>query len=125
LEQAGFEVIVSLVESKDHKKDVIITQSLYEGLILDPTDKKIIAFDVATDVSFLIPLSIEGMGINEAKDLLESMGGKVVLNQLNIEDNLDENGDYIVPPGTVVGCSPSWGTYYVQTEGVVITLSYY
>lgn len=125
LEQAGFEVIVSLVESKDHKKDVIITQSLYEGLILDPTDKKIITFDVATDVSFLIPLSIEGMGINEAKDLLESMGGKVVLNQLNIEDNLDENGDYIVPPGTVVGCSPSWGTYYVQTEGVVITLSYY
>lgn len=125
LEQAGFEVIVLLVESKDHKKDEIINQSLYEGMILDPTDKKIINFDVATDISFMIPLSIEGMNVNEAKALLEEMGAKVMLNQLNIEDNLDENGNYIIPQGIVVGCSPSWGTYYVQTEGVVITLSYY
>ncbi|MDI9540980.1 MAG: Stk1 family PASTA domain-containing Ser/Thr kinase [Bacillota bacterium] len=125
LEAAGFEVIVLLVESKDHKKDEIINQSLYEGLILDPTDKKIINFDVATDISFMIPLSIEGMDINEAKELLESMGAKVMLNQLNIEDNLDEDGNYIIPQGIVVSCSPVWGTYYVQTEGVVITLSYY
>ena len=125
LELEGFEVIVLLVESKDHKKDEIITQSLYVGMILDPTDKKIINFDVATDISFMIPLSIEGMNVDEAKALLEEMGAKVMLDQLNIEDNLDENGDYIVPRGTVVSCSPSWGTYYVQTEGVVITLSYY
>jgi serine/threonine protein kinase len=125
LESAGFEVVVSLVESKEHKKDEIIYQSLYEGMILDPTDKKIINFDVATDISFMIPLSIEGMNVNDAKTMLEEMGAKVMLNQLNIEDNLDENGDYIIPPGTVVSCSPSWGTYYVQTDGVVITLSYY
>ncbi len=125
LELAGFEVVVVLVESKDHKKDTIITQSLYEGLILDPTDKKIINFDVATDISFMIPLSIDGMAIDEAKALLESMGAKVMLNQLNIEDNLDENGEYIIPQGIVVSCSPNWGTYYVQTEGAVITLSYY
>ncbi|MGI6607973.1 MAG: Stk1 family PASTA domain-containing Ser/Thr kinase [Erysipelotrichaceae bacterium] len=125
LELAGFEVVVVLVESKDHKKDEIITQSLYEGLILDPTDKKIITFDVATDISFMIPVSIEKMNVNEAKALLEEMGAVVMLQQLNIEDNLDEDGNYIIPQGIVVSSSPNWGTYYVQTEGAAITLSYY
>ena len=57
--------------------------------------------------------------------IVRKYGAKVMLNQLNIEDNLDEDGNYIIPQGIVVSCSPVWGTYYVQTEGVVITLSYY
>ena len=69
LEAAGFEVIVLLVESKDHKKDEIINQSLYEGLILDPTDKKIINL-MCNRYLIYDSLSIEGMDINEAK-LLE------------------------------------------------------
>ena len=47
-----------------------------------------------------------------------------MLNQLNIEDNLDEDGNYYSSRYRSK-LQPVWGTYYVQTEGVVITLSYY
>ncbi len=125
LEKDGFIVTVTTVEDSDKAAGTILFQSLEAGTFIEPTEAKTIFFDVATYKSFLIPENIQGMSIEQAKNLLEQMGARVVFSQLKIEDNLDEKGNYIYPPNTVVKTSPDWNTYYVQTESSTITIYYY
>ncbi len=125
LEKDGFIVTVTNVEDSSKTAGTILSQDIPQGTILEPTDQKTIFFDVATYRSFLIPESIKGTNIEQAKTTLEDLGAKVVFSQLNIEENLDEQGNYIYPPNTVVKTSPAWNTYYVQTENSVITIYYY
>ncbi len=125
LEADGFIVTVTNVEDGSKSAGTILSQNIEEGTVLEPTDQKTIFFNVATYKSFLIPESIKGTNIEQAKTTLEELGAKVVFQQLNIEENLDENGNYIYPPNTVVKTSPEWNTYYVQTENSTITIYYY
>ncbi|MDO4378859.1 MAG: protein kinase [Erysipelotrichia bacterium] len=125
LEKDGFIVTVTTVEDSDKAAGTILFQSIEAGTFIEPTESKTIFFDVATYKSFLIPENIQGMNIEQAKNILEQMGAKVVFSQLKIEDNLDEKGNYIYPPNTVVKTSPNWNTYYVQTESSTITIYYY
>ena len=83
-------------------------------------------FECFQEVSFLIPTNLQGMNITEAKNRLEKLGAEVNLVQLQIEDNMDvETGEYIHPLNTVISVEPAMGTFYVQTEGAAITLTYY
>ncbi len=125
LEAAGIDVLVNQVEDGQKAAGTIIFQDVDAGTIVEPTGNKIITFNVATYVTFWIPESIKGMNIEAAKEELIKMGAQVKLEQKNIEENIDENGNYICQPGTVADCSPSWNTYYVQTPDVTITLYYY
>lgn len=125
LEKDGFIVIVTTVEDSTKSAGTILSQDIKEGTVIEPTDAKTIFFNVATYKSFLIPENIQGMSIEQAKNTLEQLGAKIIFYQLNIEDNLDEKGNYIYPPNTVVRTSPDWNTYYVQTETSTITIYYY
>ena len=126
LEANGFDVLVSTVVDRNHKPGSIIDQSIAKGVRLAPGDNRIISLTVAQEVSFLIPTNLQGMNITEAKNRLEKLGAEVNLVQLPIEDNMDvETGEYIHPLNTVISVEPAMGTFYVQTEGAAITLTYY
>lgn len=125
LQQAGITVNIKEVEDSKNPAGTIIYQDIEEGTVMEPTGNKTILLHVATHITLWIPESLKGMDINQAKTLLESQGASVKLEQLSIEENIDENGNYIYPCNTVVNCSPSWNTYYVQTPDVRITLYYY
>ncbi len=124
LEKNGFTVNVSLLEDKSNEAGTIIFQDIPADTVVEPTDPHTINFNVSTYVSFMIP-ELKNKSIAVAKEMLESMGAKVKLEQMNIETNLDSEGKYIFEPGTVVSCLPECNTYYTQTPGVVITIYYY
>lgn len=136
LEAAGFTVVTTTVSDSTAAAGTILTQNIEAGTVIAPTDVRIISFDVAVEQSFTIPKSILGKNIDEAKTLLEGMGGKVTVQQLEVPtkqvEKVDENGEtYLdtveedVTKGVVIDCDPSVGTYYSQTETSVITLYYY
>ena len=54
------------------------------------------------------------------------MGAVVQLVQLPVESNIDpETGENILPLGTVVTVMPQMGTFYTQSSGAYIELTYY
>ncbi len=74
---------------------------------------------IAAYPNFLIPNNISKMDINDAKENLESMGAKVMFENLEIPTDED------VEEGVVVKTSPSIGTWYTQEESNYITIYYY
>ena len=125
LEKQDFVVTVTTIEDSSKAVGTILTQSIAAGSVIEPTEARAIYFTVATYQAILLPNSIISMDVDQAKQLLEQLGAKVVLQQLKIEDNLDENGEYIYPLNTVVSCNPAVNTYYLQTESSFVTLYYY
>ena len=125
LEKQDFVVTVTTVEDSSKAVGTILTQSIAAGSVIEPTEARAIYFTVATYQAILLPNSIISMDVDQAKQLLEQLGARVVLQQLKIEDNLDENGEYIYPLNTVVSCNPACNTYYLQTESSSVTLYYY
>lgn len=124
LELVGIEVSYTKVVS-DEKVGTILTQkSLSEGDIIYPQDRKYrIEFTVASEKEFVV-INVVGLDIDEAKKKLEDMGGVVELVVLSTDNLSNEELDKI-ERHVVIEQSPESGTYYIQSEGNVITLTYY
>ncbi len=127
LEGDGFTVQVSYVEDSSRSPGTITAQDVEAGTILDPTQKRNIAFTVASAVTIQIPDSLIGMTVSDAEKYLTDKGIKVKTTQLPIEQNpIDPNTEsYTYKTGVVVEVSPNAGTYYTQKEGTYIELKYY
>ena len=125
LEAEGFEVLISEINDGSKADGTILTQSLAAGTSIDPMEPRRIDFQVSRLASFTIPQYLLGVNVQEAKTQLEGMGASVKLSQLPAEQNMNEDGTYIIQPGTVVSISPEPGQVYTQTKGKVITLTYY
>jgi serine/threonine-protein kinase len=127
LEKEGFRVNVYYVEDNAHNAyGTIISQDIPAGTVYQPGNTaRTIAFEIADYPTFTIPASLRGMEINDARAMLEDMGAVVILSQLPIEENIDAQGKYINPLGTVVRTDPAINTVYRQTDGAVLTLYYY
>ncbi len=75
---------------------------------------------IAAYPNFLLPTQLNQMDIDEAKNLIESFGGKVMFQNLAIPDGENE-----VQLGVVVKTSPSIGSWYTQEEDNYVTIFYY
>lgn len=124
LENAGFTVNVTETPDDSKEPGTILTQSLEVGTKLEPLEPKMIDFEVSAVKSFHIP-NVIGWKKEDAKAEIEKEGGKVEFKALPAEENLDEDGNYKVPPGTIVKVDPDVATFYSQTAGKKITLYHY
>ncbi len=126
LEAQGFNVTYSYVDPPEgYSYGEIVSQSIEAGTIVAPNTSRNIRFEIADHVSYFISSSLKGRDVFEVKDELEAQGITVILEKLAIEENIDENGDYIYALSTVVSTDPAFGTYYIQTDGEVLTIYYY
>ena len=126
LEADGFNVDVVEVRDGNYDVGTIISQSVDEGTRLDPMTPRTIQFTVTTSLAFVIPTNLEGRNVDIVKQELENQGAVVKLVQMPIENNIDpETGENIVPVGTVVSVMPEMGSYYTQSKGAYIELTYY
>ena len=126
LEADGFTVDIIEVRNGDYDVGTIIEQSVAEGTKIDPQASRSIQFTTTTAVAFVIPANLEGKNVEQVKNELEAMGAVVQLVQLPVESNIDpETGENIVPLGTVVTVMPQMGTFYTQSSGAYIELTYY
>lgn len=127
LEKEGFRVNVYYVDDVAHSAyGTIISQDVPAGTVYQPGNSgRTISFAIADYPTFTIPPAIRGMKIDEAREMLEQMGAVVIVSQLPIEENIDAQGSYINPLGTVVRSDPAINTVYRQTDGAVLTLYYY
>ncbi|MBQ6654042.1 MAG: PASTA domain-containing protein [Erysipelotrichaceae bacterium] len=127
LEGEGFRVNVYYVEDNSHSEyGTILTQDITPGTVYQPGNSmRTITFNIADYPTFTIPGTIKGMDVQQAKAMLEDMGAVVILSQLDIENNIDAQDNYINPLNTVVKTDPMINSVYRQTDGAVLTLYYY
>ena len=124
LEKIGIEVNYSSVQS-DEKFGTILSQKyLKEGDIIYPEYNKYqVDFTVAGEKEFVM-IEVIGMHHTEAKKLIEDLGGVVEFVVLNTS-NITEEELQSIKIGHIVAQTPDSGTYYIQSKGNVITLTYY
>ncbi len=94
------------------------------GTKLDPNRLVEIKFVVSAETEFVIPLNIVGMNVEEAKRVLEELGGEVALYPMSTEGLSEEELEKI-ERNVVIQVNPAGGSIYVQRDGVMITLYYY
>lgn len=124
LEEIGIEVVITKVSS-DKKVGTILTQKyLTPGTEIDPNDRTYkISFEVAGEKEFVM-LEYIGKPIQDAVNELESFGAKVETVKLSIENLTPEELEGI-QLNVVIAQTPESGVYYIQSEGKVVTLTYY
>ncbi|WP_281627124.1 Stk1 family PASTA domain-containing Ser/Thr kinase [Traorella massiliensis] len=124
LEEMNIEVVVNKVSS-DQPTNTILTQDILEpGAEIDPDDRKYrIRFSVAGEKEFVM-MNLVGKPIEEAQKTLTDLGAVVELEVLSTEV-MSEEELLEIEKGVVITQSQEQGTYYIQSEGKVITLSYY
>ncbi|WP_071442508.1 Stk1 family PASTA domain-containing Ser/Thr kinase [Traorella massiliensis] len=124
LEEMNIEVVVNKVSS-DQPTNTILTQDILEpGAEIDPDDRKYrIRFSVAGEKEFVM-MNLVGKPIEEAQKTLTDLGAVVELEVLSTE-GMSEEELLEIEKGVVITQSQEQGTYYIQSEGKVITLSYY
>lgn len=124
LEEIGIEVLVTKVAS-DKKVGTILEQKyLAPGTEIDPNDRTYkISFEVAGEKEFVMSNYI-GMPIQDAVNELKSLGAKVETVKLPTENLTPEELEGI-QLNVVIAQTPDSGTYYIQSEGKVVTLTYY
>ena len=124
LEEMNIEVVVNKVSS-DQPTNTILTQDILEpGAEIDPDDRKYrIRFSVAGEKEFVM-MNLVGKPIEEAQKALTDLGAVVELEVLSTE-GMSEEELLEIEKGVVITQSQEQGTYYIQSEGKVITLSYY
>ena len=124
LEEMNIEVVVNKVSS-DQPTNTILTQDILEpGAEIDPDDRKYrIRFSVAGEKEFVM-MNLVGEPIEEAQKTLTDLGAVVELEVLSTE-GMSEEELLEIEKGVVITQSQEQGTYYIQSEGKVITLSYY
>ena len=124
LENMGIEVNYTTIQS-DKKVGTILSQKyLKEGETIYPEyNKHQVDFTVASEKEFVM-IDVIGKHYSEAKKLIEDLGGVVefvVLKTANITPEELEN----IKVGHIVAQTPDSGSYYIQSKGNVITLTYY
>ena len=124
LEKIGIEVNYTTIQS-DKKVGTILSQKfLKEGETIYPEYNKYqVDFTVASEKEFVM-IGVIGKHYSEAKKMIEDLGGVVefvVLNTANITPEELEN----IKVGHIVAQTPDSGSYYIQSKGSVITLTYY
>ena len=124
LEEIGIEVLVTKVSS-DKKVGTILEQKyLTPGTEIDPNDRTYkISFEVAGEKEFVM-LNYIGMPIQDAVNGLKDLGAKVETVKLSTESLTPEELEGI-QLNVVIAQTPDSGTYYIQNEGKVVTLTYY
>lgn len=124
LEAMNIEVVVNKVSS-DQPTNTILTQDILEpGAEIDPDDRKYrIRFSVAGEKEFVM-MNLVGKPVEEAQKTLTDLGAVVELEVLSTE-GMSEEELLEIEKGVVITQSQEQGTYYIQSEGKVITLSYY
>ena len=124
LEEMNIEVVVNKVSS-DQPTNTILTQDILEpGAEIDPDDRKYrIRFSVAGEKEFVM-MNLVGKPIEEAQKTLTDLGAVDELEVLSTEV-MSEEELLEIEKGVVITQSQEQGTYYIQSEGKVITLSYY
>ena len=124
LEEMNIEVVVNKVSS-DQPTNTILTQDILEpGAEIDPDDRKYrIRFSVAGEKEFVM-MNLVGKPVEEAQKTLTDLGAVVELEVLSTE-GMSEEELLEIEKGVVITQSQEQGTYYIQSEGKVITLSYY
>lgn len=124
LENIGIEVVVTKVTS-DKKVGTILSQKyLTPGSEIDPNDRTYkISFEVAGEKEFVMSSYI-GKNVEDAKAELESLGAKVELVSIPTINLTPEELEGI-QLNVVIAQTPESGSYYIQSEGKVVTLTYY
>ncbi len=124
LENQGIEVIVSRIASNEKTGTILSQEGLLEGDVIDVTSRKYrISFTVAGPQEFVM-INVLNDSIEDAKKKLEDLGAVVELKVLSTE-GMNEEEILELKKGVVISQSVQSGTYYIQEEGKVITLSYY
>ena len=119
-------VIVSFTEiQSDEPVGTIISQKgLYEGDTIYPYNSTCrIDFTVSGKKEFVM-IDVIGYHYEEAKKMIEEKGGVVEFVVLNTA-NITEEELQSIKIGHIVAQTPDSGTYYIQDEENVITLTYY
>lgn len=111
-------------EGSDALPGTILRQELLvEGDKFSPKNSVDVRFVIAAYPNFQIPQSILGINVDDAKNILESMGASVMLEG---EEKPAGNSEVETAiSGTVFRSYPSIGTWYTQEEDNYITLVYY
>ena len=124
LEKVGIEVTVTKISS-DKKVGTILTQKyLTPGSEIDPDDRTYkIVFEVAGEKEFVM-LNYIGKPIQEAQEELKSLGAEVEVVKLSTANLTPEELEGI-ELNVVIDQTPESGVYYIQSEGKVVTLTYY
>ena len=124
LEEIGIEVLVTKVSS-DKKVGTILEQKyLTPGTEIDPNDRTYkISFEVAGEKEFVMSNYI-GMPVQDAANELKDLGAEVETVKLSTESLTPEELEGI-QLNVVIAQTPDSGTYYIQSEGKVVTLTYY
>lgn len=124
LENQGIEVIVSRIASNEKTGIILSQEGLLEGDVIDVTSRKYrISFTVAGPQEFVM-INVLNDSIEDAKKKLEDLGAVVELKVLSTE-GMNEEEILELKKCVVISQSVQSGTYYIQEEGKVITLSYY
>lgn len=124
LEELGIEVIINKVSSDKEVGTILSQSSLTAGMEIDPNDRVYtIRFNVAGEKEFVMKEYI-GMSVEEAKKDLEALGAEVELVKLPTE-NLPPEELEGIQLNVVIAQTPDQGNYYIQSEGKVVTLTYY
>jgi len=118
-------VVENAISSMDYIPGTIINQDLMEaGMKFDDKQSYTVQFTYVEYSEMVIPYSIKGMAVEDAKKILESSGMKVLLSILDTSSLSQEEKDKL-SLNTVVKTNPSWGVSYTQKEGNYITIFYY
>lgn len=117
---------VSEIKIADSTKEagVIISQkSLTVGMEVVPNTTRTITFEVATNVSFIIP-NVINANIDQAYQTLTNLGAVVEKEVISTEGMTDEEIN-LLQKNVVVSVDPGIGSDYEQTKDAKITLRYY
>lgn len=124
LEKNKIEVLVTKVSSNEKTGTILSQDYLEPGDEIDPNDRPYkIRFTVAGEKEFVMQ-NLIGKPIEEAKKMLMDLGAKVELVKLSTE-GMSEEELALIEHNVVIEQSHEQGTYYIQSEGNKITLSYY
>ena len=124
LEKLGIEVNYSSIQSEEKVGTILSQKYLKQGDTIYPEYNKYqVDFTVAGEKEFVM-IDVIGKHYSEAKKLIEDLGGVVEFVVLNTS-NITEEELQSIQIGHIVAQTPDSGTYYIQSKGNVITLTYY
>lgn len=124
-DSVNINVIIETRVDKTQKAGTILEQSILKaGSKINPKKYTQIKFVVAASPEFVIDPSLLGMDIKTAQEMLNKLGAKVELKELDPNAMTSEEIK-TVKVNTVVKISPSVNTLYIQEENNSIILFYY
>ncbi len=126
LSQYPLLTVTSVEETSDTAEpgSVIRQEVLEPGTMFNPNNKSEIRLVYASYPTVVIPAEINGMPVDEASKLLESMGVEVLSSNLDTT-GLSEEEIANLNTGVVIRSDPEAGSEYTQKEDNYVLLYYY